>query len=523
MPTSSSSRTLAVLFASVMVSVGIPPANAEMPSRIPPPLTVEAPVAEPGTIPPPLPRRDTPPPLPAPALSAFFVDTEGEPEGPFTAQQIIGRIQAGQITPQTLVWKRGAPNWVRAGEITEFVAAFRGAPPPMRRDPQLQRIEHALGSGEILFGRFPEAASARAVAARVLQGLKPDFERGPEPLAAVGDARDHEIHVSFGAQAEGQVRSGLLVVRVHPGGAAAGVVHDASVVSAQSLPRLLATLDRHMPAAAPAPDVQNWRRVPFPDGSGSVELPDGWQVVASSKGMADIVGPDGGYAALGIWTPVIDPAMAMQMQQMLGSTPGVVAPYSDPLSALQQVFPYLDQGVSQRQVTRIIGQAPVTSPAAGQAAYIDFEYRTTDFGGTHDRRGVTLVITMPGYGQWVYYSSMVSSPVQNFEELLPTMARIWESYQVAGQVLRERLDTARRDLAEVDRILRESEQTRQASIDRIAANWTEVLRNQTVIEDSLLDERHHDAPLAFVNELVDDLNQQVGYERYRHVPLRDLR
>lgn len=523
MPARAKRCVLGAWLVSVMVGIGISAANAEIPSRVPPPVPVGAPATEPGTMPPPLPGPDTPPPLPAPALSAFFVETEGQPEGPLTAQQIIGRIEAGQVTPQTLVWKRGAPDWVRAGEITEFAGAFSEPAPPVRHGHQLQRIEHALGSGEILFGQFPEAISARAVATGVLQGLKPGFERGPEPLAAVGDARDHEIHVSFVAQAQGQVRSGLLVVRVHPDGASAGVVHDASVVSTQSLPRLLAMLDRHMPAAAPAPEAQNWRRVTFPDGSGSVELPEGWQVVASAQGMADIVGPAGGYAALGIWTPVVDPTMAMQMQQMLGATPGLVAPYSDPPSALQQVFPYLDQGASQRQVKRIIAQAPVASPAGGQAAYIDFEYRTTDSGKTHDRRGVSLVITMPGYGQWVYYFSMVSSPVQNFEQLLPTMARIWESYQVAGQVLRERLETARSDLAEVDRILRQSQETRQASMDRVAANWTEVLRNQTVIEDTLLHERRHDAPLGFVNELVDDLNRQVGYQRYRHVPLRDLR
>jgi hypothetical protein len=386
-----------------------------------------------------------------------------------------------------------------------------------------QRIEHTTTSGEILLARFPDAVSARAVAGRVLKALTPYFEKGPEPLAAVGDAGDRELHVSFGAQAGGQVRTGLLVVRVNPDGAAAGVVHDRSVASNQSLPKLLATLDRQMPAAVPVPVEQNWRRVPFPDGSGSVELPDGWQVVASVKGMADIVGPDGGYAALGIWAPILDPATGLQMQQMFGSTSGsVVAPYADPLSALQQVFPQLLPGV-RREVTRIIGHAPVPFPAAGQAAYIDFEFRTTELGGIQDRRGVTLVTTMPGYGQWVYYFSMVSSPAENFERLLPTMVRIWESYQVAGQVLQERLDNARRDLAEVDRILQQSQETRQVSMDRIAANWTEALRDQTVIEDVLLQERHHDAPLGFVDELVEGLNRQVGYERYRHVPLRDLR
>ncbi|WP_439577122.1 DUF4339 domain-containing protein [Elioraea sp.] len=92
-----------------------------------------SPATPPRDGPPPLPARDQPPPLPdrppPPPSVMFHVERGGAAEGPFTLNDVAARIQAGQITRDTLVWKRGTPAWQRAGEVQELAALFGAAPP----------------------------------------------------------------------------------------------------------------------------------------------------------------------------------------------------------------------------------------------------------------------------------------------------------------------------------------------------------------------------------------------------------
>jgi hypothetical protein len=71
-----------------------------------------------------------PPPLPQPPSAQFYYSENGKPVGPVTLADIQAKIAAGAITPDTLVWKTGAPNWVAAKEMTEVAALFaaKGAP-----------------------------------------------------------------------------------------------------------------------------------------------------------------------------------------------------------------------------------------------------------------------------------------------------------------------------------------------------------------------------------------------------------
>jgi hypothetical protein len=60
-----------------------------------------------------------PPPLPQPSAQYYFNDN-GRQTGPYTLDQIRQRIASGAITPDTLVWKSGTPNWVAAREFPEL-------------------------------------------------------------------------------------------------------------------------------------------------------------------------------------------------------------------------------------------------------------------------------------------------------------------------------------------------------------------------------------------------------------------
>lgn len=93
--------------------------------------------------PPALPARDQPPPLPdrppPPPAVMFHVERGGAAEGPLTLDDVAARIRAGQITRDTLVWKRGTPDWRRAGEMQELAALF-GATPTEPTAPDFQEL-----------------------------------------------------------------------------------------------------------------------------------------------------------------------------------------------------------------------------------------------------------------------------------------------------------------------------------------------------------------------------------------------
>jgi hypothetical protein len=70
-----------------------------------------------------------PPPLPQPAAAQFYYNDGGKPVGPVTLAEIQAKIAAGTITPDTLVWKTGAPSWIAAKQMSEIAALLGGAKP----------------------------------------------------------------------------------------------------------------------------------------------------------------------------------------------------------------------------------------------------------------------------------------------------------------------------------------------------------------------------------------------------------
>ncbi len=71
----------------------------------------------------------TPPPLPA--GNSFFVAIDGQQQGPIDMNNLLTRVQSGQVKRETLVWKQGLPNWIRADEVAELKALFDAVPPPL--------------------------------------------------------------------------------------------------------------------------------------------------------------------------------------------------------------------------------------------------------------------------------------------------------------------------------------------------------------------------------------------------------
>lgn len=60
-------------------------------------------------------------------MSEYYILNGSEQQGPLPIEQLRGRV-----TPQTLVWREGLPDWIRAGDLPELSGLFvpEGAVPP---------------------------------------------------------------------------------------------------------------------------------------------------------------------------------------------------------------------------------------------------------------------------------------------------------------------------------------------------------------------------------------------------------
>ena len=70
-------------------------------------------------------------PPPIPQTTMYYVAVNGQQQGPFDSNVIIGYIQNGQITADTLVWKNGMPTWAKISTLVEFSNLFGACPPPI--------------------------------------------------------------------------------------------------------------------------------------------------------------------------------------------------------------------------------------------------------------------------------------------------------------------------------------------------------------------------------------------------------
>lgn len=70
-------------------------------------------------------------PPPMPGAASYFAGINGQQQGPFDLNTLKLRIESGQITRDTLVWKQGMATWSPAGQVDELKSLFGNVPPPL--------------------------------------------------------------------------------------------------------------------------------------------------------------------------------------------------------------------------------------------------------------------------------------------------------------------------------------------------------------------------------------------------------
>ena len=78
-------------------------------------------------------QSDTSPaaPPPLPQALQYYAAIGGPQAGPFDAAALQAKVHAGEITRDTLVWKQGMGDWMKAGEVAELARTFAKVPPPL--------------------------------------------------------------------------------------------------------------------------------------------------------------------------------------------------------------------------------------------------------------------------------------------------------------------------------------------------------------------------------------------------------
>ena len=72
--------------------------------------------------------HQTPPPIPS---VVYHVAVNGSATGPYDLATLSQMITSGQINKETLVWKAGLSEWIKAEEAEELKGLFNTTPPPI--------------------------------------------------------------------------------------------------------------------------------------------------------------------------------------------------------------------------------------------------------------------------------------------------------------------------------------------------------------------------------------------------------
>jgi hypothetical protein len=419
-------------------------------------------------------------------------------------------------------------NWKCGVIVLFFLSLFAGAVPAVAQQqvPQgYQLLTDPQVSGGHLVATRSGSGSATGLLGLALKEVRGFFQWGPEAVAGFQDAEDRRAEVLFRAGFSGSPIGGIAYANVGGGTGTTGFVFDSPQTLRRTLPRLMQLYGGAGGAPAPATPALNWRDTPFPDGSGSMRIPDGWVITFAQKGMASAEGPHG-VLERGIWTPVYTRAAAAQMSSTAGMpVPGPVFDPTDPVTALQAHMAFLNaanqqRGGPTRRMLRLVEAAPApVVPGYSQAAYIDYEYEMS--GRRYRCIQYVMLGNVTAAGTWIFYTTYVASPSETFAQNLPVLLQIWGSSRTAQHVLQERIDNAMQSLREAGDIYRQATGSRERAQQRMHDKWTEVFRGTRIVEDSLTGDRGS-ANLAWSKDIVRRLNEAEGHNRYREIPLWQL-
>lgn len=380
-----------------------------------------------------------------------------------------------------------------------------------------QSFRPEQGSGEVLVGLFKGAGSAKEALARSLDALAGYFDGRPRVLAGLGDRDDQELQAVIEATRKGKSFRGLVLVHVGPREAVVGIAYDRAARFAESEAALGELLSRNLPRGEGA--RVKWRRVELSDGSGTLKVPEGWQLNPINA-MVSGWGPQGSVD-LGIWVTLNTPASAAQLAQF-GIPPGPVVEYGDPVNALEVMARvYVESLGGRLKKLHVIDRAPAPG-FPGKSGWFHVESEISKDGKTEKTQTLALISLTPlADGRVLYYSSSVTAPAKTFARDLPVLLEIWNSWKVSDAVFQKRIQAALESMKATHRIIQDVYEARKRVMARACDDWSEVIRGTRIVRDDRFG-TFAEVPAYELEKAVREFNRREGYERWKIIPLKDL-
>jgi hypothetical protein len=295
----------------------------------------------------------------------------------------------------------------------------------------------------------------------------------------------------------------------------------------------------------------------FPDGTGSIELPEGWTTQAQTviHGV-QVKGPADQMVSIGIGMSVTTPtSQAVQMQRQLeanarqyGFSPPppmklLVAPFTGPVEAVQNLVPQLSDfsvaaGQPPMRLVQIVSasNAPAQMPN-GRAALMTYliDHGQGASAVRHEALGQIETYPLGGDGSqaWGVYMTELAAPQSHYDADLPTMMAIAKSLKTndaaVAQQTQQAIAQSNQRFAAFERSMKEkndafdsymqSVRNRELVNERTNADFDEVIRGYRTVEDTSTGYRTS-VDLGNVHDVVEKLNE-ADPGRYKEIPLKD--
>jgi hypothetical protein len=416
------------------------------------------------------------------------------------------------------LWKTCVASAVAGALLVGGLGAVHGAERSLPKNYTAVRADE--GTGEVLIATVKGADSARDLLAQALKDLAAYFDDGPKVLGAVGSESDVKAEATFAAKRDGKVYEGTVVVHIGGRDGMIGVAYDRPEAFAKGKADLAKLLAKKMPEAAAAPKVE-LKAQRLPDDSGAIKVPDGWTLNAVNS-MVDAIGPKA-EGHFGLWCPVTTPDGAAALTALGVPTAGLlIAKPSDPESTLRQFAPQFAKTLgAEWKWKKLIDEADAPG-FPGKAKFLLYDADVTVGRKTVTVRTLALIDVMPDTGgQFVFYTSSVSAPVDSFAEQLPTLLEVWKSWKTDDKVFQARLKAAAESMRETYRIIQDVNAERQRVMDRAVDDWSEVIRGTSQVLDRKYD-TIKEVDSYELDKILRHLNEHEGNERWKIIPLKDL-
>jgi hypothetical protein len=447
--------------------------------------------------------------------------------------------------------------------VSGVVAADADAPQagtgPLANYTILMTTDH----GKSMTRDFPAGTTGRQVVQATVPDLLAFFGEKPKLVGIYRDQKDQKSAcVFFSETLAGQPVNGLSVIKV-----ADDATHEWIVFCNANAPKgeamKLLSLDKPstQPAGAAAvavsdpssagPSAQQiapanvkMQTYNFPDGTGSVGVPEGWTCDSPTIGNSLVKGPADQTVGLDLSAMVDVPnGQSLRMLQIGHGdmSAALIAPYSsDPVTALENLI----EGINRIQRTRggptttvdeVVNQKPVPvgpSMPDGHAAIIELKTTKTTNGVAqkfHSVQQFAVYTFNGGQDTWGYFGAQLNGPEETFKQDFPIMNAIDASLKENAAAINAKgaaeqkqadqiVEQTNKMTADTDATIGRMQQ-QQLDADRSFADVDEGIRGYREVYDTQTGEQA-DVNLGDVDGIVNALNESDP-GRYVQIPLRD--